>query len=531
MKKSILIGSSILILGILGGAGFLRLQHVQKSKVAHKHILTGDEQYRAGKYQEALTAYQQANAVHASAAAQERIRLAQAAIATQAQAASATPDAPTAKATAAAPKATTGPEPYVQAATKINGWLQEKRFREVEDFLDPHVKSLTLTPSGNLYAGAVIEIILQEVDAFEDPSAFEQSLNLWITQSPASSLAYTLRASYYDKLGWRARGNEYASKVSAERRQKMRHYLTLAMQDAAKAVQLDAQNPLPFGVLYSSGLAMSVDDKLMESFFQRAITIAPQYLEIHQTKLEHLLPKWGGSVEELRAFVKETLQRAPRGSALPIILADAHESIGWDIAKDIRKYYNTPEVWADIERSFARVREDFPASGYWAARYAMFMGNAGKLAEAEKYFELGVQLEPENFQVYYLCGYFFEYYRKDLYQALQEYTEAVRLRPYNLNALSCQARVLSARETWSQALKAYATLIKFAPQDSSNYYYRANVYYRRGQYQQALSDYTQAIKLKPDYRDAYQWRAACYQQLGMAKEQQQDLQMVEKLTE
>jgi tetratricopeptide (TPR) repeat protein len=281
----------------------------------------------------------------------------------------------------------------------------------------------------------------------------------------------------------------------------------------------------------SAARPLGFDDDTMERYFQRAIADNSDYYQVYWSKLMHLAPKWGGSTEAMLTFAKQTAENAPRDSALLGILTDAHEEIGWYIMKDAKQYYNIPEVWSEIKEISMQLMENFPQSGIWASRYAVFAHHAGKLEEAQKYHDLALKLDPNAFEVRYERGRFFHYYQKNLYRALQEYTEALKLQPYSLKVLYRKASILFDRQQWLKALKAYSKLIEVEPHNAQNYYNRGSVHVRLRQYRQAIQDYTQSITLDPEYKLAYKWRAACYERLGMVEEQKRDLRVLESLSQ
>lgn len=89
---------------------------------------------------------------------------------------------------------------------------------------------------------------------------------------------------------------------------------------------------------------------------------------------------------------------APRGTAIPLIVAQAHQSLCLRYPNK-RRYYNREDVWRDIEDSYMRLIEDFPQAGWYPFWFAEVAKEAGRDEVAAQYFRMAQEREPDNPQL------------------------------------------------------------------------------------------------------------------------------------
>ena len=91
--------------------------------------------------------------------------------------------------------------------------------------------------------------------------------------------------------------------------------------------------------------------------------------------------------------------------------------------------------------------------------------------------------------------------------AVQDFDEAVRLRPGFLNAFFQRGDVYAAKEDFDLAIQDYDEVIRLDPTDSIAFKYRGDVYLAQGDNERAIQDYDEALRLDPSDSDAAEARA------------------------
>jgi hypothetical protein len=64
----------------------------------------------------------------------------------------------------------------------------------------------------------------------------------------------------------------------------------------------------------------------MEQWFQRAMSLSPNYYEACYAKLHYLQPKWFGSNEDMLEFAGECVNSSKWGGHVPLILPTVRSS-------------------------------------------------------------------------------------------------------------------------------------------------------------------------------------------------------------
>ncbi len=84
-------------------------------------------------------------------------------------------------------------------------------------------------------------------------------------------------------------------------------------------------------------------------------------------------------------------------------------------------------------------------------------------------------------------------------------------------------------KNYSQAIEDYTQAIKLNPNYARAYYERGNAYKNLENYSQAIEDYTQAIKLNPNFGRVYYNRGLAYKEIGENEKAEKDFAKAREL--
>lgn len=218
---------------------------------------------------------------------------------------------------------------------------------------------------------------------FEAYSDYEWNQHLellkqWVREKPNSATAKIALASGYVAFAWRARGNDYANKISEEKWKLFRERLANA-RDVLTSAYGEQVCPKWYAVMQQVALGQGWDKKENESLFTEAVNHEPTWFEYYKSKAIFLLPQWNGAEGELEAYMNGLVSRPEKtDSAMLYFLLNeyvganylkekAHAATNYPLLKqgyiDLRKTYGTnPRYmnWAAYkailmnDRSFAR---------------------------------------------------------------------------------------------------------------------------------------------------------------------------------
>lgn len=104
--------------------------------------------------------------------------------------------------------------------------------------------------------------------------------------------------------------------------------------------------------------------------------------------------------------------------------------------------------------------------------------------------------------------------RGHLIGAVQDYTQAIELRPKLAEAYSNRGNIFESQGIYVLAIQDYNSAIALKPEYGQAYYNRGKAYVGKGEFAQAIEDFTQAIKFKPGFAEAYNNRGAACQYTG-----------------
>jgi tetratricopeptide (TPR) repeat protein len=152
-------------------------------------------------------------------------------------------------------------------------------------------------------------------------------LDQWERDEPDSPVRLTVEGIYWVKAAWLARGSGWNAKDVGG----FFAHLESSMASLQRAVEIDPNESAAWAwrIYTAKGLQWSPDD--VRALYDRAASIAPGYRQPASMHLDYLAPKWHGDTDSYLRFAREATARAPRGSTLPVLIAEAHIEMatGW----------------------------------------------------------------------------------------------------------------------------------------------------------------------------------------------------------
>lgn len=181
----------------------------------------------------------------------------------------------------------------------------------------------------------------------------------WVQAEPDNPDAHLLRGEFLVGAAWNVRTTCVAALVTEVQYAIFESRLAEARNELQKAIELDPADPLPYGGLLTVGMGSGRSKtELWRIFEDFQINCASDihHPEVHRKMLYSLTPKWGGSMEQLLAFARDsTLESAsppPPRHALWTLLCQAH-LYGYENATRRLPKRHWHSYWLD-----SKVRED-----------------------------------------------------------------------------------------------------------------------------------------------------------------------------
>ncbi len=417
---------------------------------------------------------------------------------------------------------------YEQNADALLLMIKQHQFEKVDSFFGHVVKQDYITRDGIRYLTAVLgHWFFKSERVAPFPLHILKDLNVWIGQHQNSAIAYIIRGSFYISYAWEARGGGWAKNVKAEAWTKFYERLNYAQTDLDKAHELDPQNPHAARQIMKFNQVISNSSQKGELLFEQIIGRAPTFYFAYRSKLENLMPKWGGSWEALFQFARETEKNAPPRTLLPFILVKAHEEAAARSGNK-KEYYSDLATWNDISRVYKRILGDFPDSERLKTEFGNVAYDAGKIELAKSYWMSAADADPYCLKTFQAV---ISMHEKEKQFELTEYyaMTLVGLYPQYAKGHSWLGYALLKQERYEEAIDSYSNAIQYNNKKARYWNNRGICNNKLQNYEDAIEDCTKAIELDDNYRWAYKQRAYANKKLGNTKASKSDYRKYEKL--
>jgi tetratricopeptide (TPR) repeat protein len=120
-----------------------------------------------------------------------------------------------------------------------------------------------------------------------------------------------------------------------------------------------------------------------------------------------------------------------------------------------------------------------------------------------------IRLNPNYTEAYYNRGSAY-YYKKDYDRTIGDFTQAIRLNPNLATAYNNRGLAYYNKNDYDRAIGDFTQAIRLNPNYANAYYNRGLAYYNKNDYDRAIGDFTQAIRLNPNVAAAYNNRGLAY---------------------
>ncbi len=333
--------------------------------------------------------------------------------------------------------------------------------------------------------------------------SFAKFFNAWVSKTPQQYQAYLARANYYYQLGWMSRGTKWSSETPKENIEKMNHYFNKAKKDIKRAMQLNKNSMIGYGLFILISKTQGKNKKATDAM-NIALDINPSSYKIRKYYLGQLTPRWGGSYEEMLVFA-QSQSHVTDNPRIKMLEGFVYSAIGDDYATN--RQYNKAE--------------EFYTQALTYGRNYQFLYLRGKnYFEQEKYPESLKDLSAAIDRFSESSSYY--YWRSKVYTELGEYIKALTdieraaLLELNDEYIQNQKKFLSyqfSRQGYDlhkdqkndEAIKLYTYAIRLTPEDSSLYFSRGTFFAEQHLLDAALKDVKMAIQLDPDEIKFYRY--------------------------
>jgi len=137
------------------------------------------------------------------------------------------------------------------------------------------------------------------------PRRSEAALSEWIKAAPSSYSAHVARAGFYLSRGIEERGEDYSKDTSSEHIDAMEAYFDESLDDLERSLELSQKPYLSRRYAMAIMLYTGSRDEFNTAYLE-ALRLAPGSVETRLAYMRNLEPRWGGSYQQMEAFVAES---------------------------------------------------------------------------------------------------------------------------------------------------------------------------------------------------------------------------------
>jgi len=196
-----------------------------------------------------------------------------------------------------------------------------------------------------------------------------------------SVVRLNLKGQFLIQYAWDARGGGWANTVTENGWKLFSERLADADKTLSRCYELYPDDPNAPTSMLTVELGQGQGRQRMEMWFDRAMKADPGNVEACQIKLQYLMPRWHGSIEEQLRFGRQCLAGGQFDSRVPLVVVDVHAMIAtpgpW--ASEVPSpYYAQDDVWQDISAAYEGYLAQVPEAWHSRMRYARYAWLAGK---------------------------------------------------------------------------------------------------------------------------------------------------------
>jgi hypothetical protein len=179
----------------------------------------------------------------------------------------------------------------------------------------------------------------------------------WERDRPQSAAVAVVQAIRWQRRAWEARGGNYTSGVPGEAMQLFRDRLLLASKALEKSESLGPRSPTWYWVALIIAGSSGQSGQQFDALFEDAVAKFPLYQPLYYTRMNYLLPQWGGSFDAVDQFVERSVQRTKA--------VDGEAFYAWLYVDIVRKidgnlFETTQARWPRMKRGFEDMVQRHP---------------------------------------------------------------------------------------------------------------------------------------------------------------------------
>lgn len=249
-----------------------------------------------------------------------------------------------------------------------------------------------------VYESIMVDSESEASDA--DHEARIRQFEAWVATRPASVTARMALGRQWNLYAWKARGHGWSDDVNDESRRLFVERLEKARVILEETALMPDTTPAVYFTLLGLARSQDWDEARTDDLLKRALAFEPDYLQYYETRATGLLPRWGGSDEEVARFAASSADARTDGRGDEVYARIAW-SLLWAYEGEKRSPFDAGFSWPRARAGLGKVLARQPQSTAWLSRGAKLALAAGDKETARQMFTaLGGRADPAVWPVY-----------------------------------------------------------------------------------------------------------------------------------
>jgi len=260
-------------------------------------------------------------------------------------------------------------------------------------------------------------------------------------------------------------------------------------------------------------MGLSLDEDIMEEWFQKAVKADPISFGAYNRKLLYLAPKWHGTEKKYLQFAKYCYENSPSQSIIQ------ENMIYYMIEKcpkaNAMEFFKTPSVKKMVDKIYSDTLKTFPKTATLRKEYASIQGKLKDYQGSIRTLTEGLQIDPDNPLLLLARGDVYHEMLNNDQMAEPDYKKSIESDPdIPLPYFQLGEIFRNYHKDYKKANEYYSKAIAIYPKEKSYYAIRGyNTILMERNFLSALEDFNKAVKLDYKYFWANEYKAMCLHEL------------------
>jgi len=254
-------------------------------------------------------------------------------------------------------------------------------FERLESLMNQYAEKSEDLPDGSSHfeglVGGLVDLLGSRSLTAE--SAFGYTAD-WRRRVRGSVFAELIEAMAFSEWAYAARGSGYANTVSSQAWRTFAYRTEMASAALADVANRAANYPLWYSLSLDVGLDQSKDKEQLRAIFDQGVKIAPNYRPLYRRMLRILMPRWGGSYEDVDKFINEVYAQTALALGYEPY-AELYSMYARMEGDDLDLFRDTPAFWSGMRAGYLGLVKRYPKSDAVLNSFANFACRAGDKTE------------------------------------------------------------------------------------------------------------------------------------------------------